>query len=487
MGYVLDPRRSTKREVRRVAAERLTDAIERLDAVIDGEQGIDVETTIHEVRKRCKESRGLARLVRGALGDEFRPFDQLVRGAANQLSATRDAHAVLATFDRLIDAHPTDVDELFRSVRDRQAEMSREATAAIEDGDDRILVARDLLVTARDCSDEWTVRNGFARLGDGLEATYGLGRRWHRTLERRATNERIHEWRKAVKYLWYQTRLLTDAAPSVMEPLVDRLDALAEALGDDHDLAVLVGLLDAEPERFGPSEAVAQARQIATAQQAALRVGALRAGSTIYVESASAFERRVERYWRCAAAEGPERPVGGIATLAAIAAEETVGEAATGTATIERERKFLVDAVPGDLDLSDRVEIRQGYLIADDSASVRVRDAAEKGCTLTVKAGQGAERTELEFAIDREHFDAAWQHTQGRRIVKTRHRIPFGIHLIELDVFADELEGLVFAEVEFDSADALAAFEPPPWFGQEVTDDGRYTNASLALRGRPAQ
>jgi adenylate cyclase len=71
--------------------------------------------------------------------------------------------------------------------------------------------------------------------------------------------------------------------------------------------------------------------------------------------------------------------------------------------------------------------------------------------------------------------------------VKTRHRIPFGIHLIELDVFADELEGLVFAEVEFDSADALAAFEPPPWFGQEVTDDGRYTNASLALRGRPAQ
>jgi CYTH domain-containing protein len=69
--------------------------------------------------------------------------------------------------------------------------------------------------------------------------------------------------------------------------------------------------------------------------------------------------------------------------------------------------------------------------------------------------------------------------------VKTRHRIPYGTHLIELDVFADTLEGLVFAEVEFDSTEALAAFDPPPWFGREVTDDGRYTNASLSLHGRP--
>jgi CYTH domain-containing protein len=295
----------------------------------------------------------------------------------------------------------------------------------------------------------------------------------------------MHEWRKAVKYLWYQSRLLTDAAPSVMEPLVDRLDALSEALGDDHDLAVLVGLLDADPQRFGTDEAVARARQIATVQQDELRIGALRAGSTIYAESATTFRRRIGRYWQRTVEEGPERPVGGIAALAAIASEEAVSETASPTATIERERKFLIDTVPGDLDLSDRVEIRQGYLIADDSASVRVRDAAEKGCTLTVKAGQGAERTELEFAIGREHFDAAWPHTEGRRVVKTRHRIRFGEHCIELDVFADSLEGLVFAEVEFDSADALEAFRPPPWFGQEVTDDGRYTNASLALHGRP--
>ena len=97
----------------------------------------------------------------------------------------------------------------------------------------------------------------------------------------------------------------------------------------------------------------------------------------------------------------------------------------------------------------------------------------------------GAERTELEWPIERPEFEAAWPYTDGRRIEKTRHRIPFGDHVIELDVFGGELDGLVIAEVEFASAEAMAAFHPPEWFGRELTDDGRYTNASLALHGLP--
>ena len=57
--------------------------------------------------------------------------------------------------------------------------------------------------------------------------------------------------------------------------------------------------------------------------------------------------------------------------------------------------------------------------------------------------------------------------------------------MIELDVFSGAHDGLVLAEVEFESTEALEAFEPPEWFGPEVTDDGRYTNAGLALDGLP--
>jgi CYTH domain-containing protein/CHAD domain-containing protein len=488
MGYVIEPSDSTQGEIRRVARERLDDAIGHLDAVIAGEPGVDIESAVHEVRKRCKEMRGLARLVRSDLGDEFTPFEQLVKGAASQLSALRDAHAVLATFDRLLDAHPDEVD--VQSVRDRQAEASAAATAAIEGGDERILKARALLIQACEHSADWTMPRGFAPLGDGLAVTYARGRRGLRRAEQLPTNYRFHQLRKAVKYLWYQTRLLHDAAPSVLGPLVDQLDGLADALGDDHDLAVLVDLLDAEPDRFGTPGCVVHVRQLATRQQDELRVAAYRSGATIYAEPTSAFRRRIRSYWRLAVDEGPERPTGGIATLAAARSERSRASASTDSdtaVTVERERKFLIDAIPTDLDLSDRVDIRQGYLLADDSASVRVRDSGHHGRTLTVKAGQGAERTELEWAIGPEQFAAAWPHTVGRRVVKTRHRIPHGTHRIELDVFAEDLDGLVVAEVEFDSTEALTEFEPPAWFGREVTDDGRFTNASLSLHGRPDQ
>ncbi len=387
MGYVIDPATSTPREVRRVAQERLDDAIDRLDGVIAG-TGVDVETVIHDVRKRCKETRGLARLVRPALGREFRPVDRLVRGAANELSATRDAHALLATFDTLLAASSAHSDitlARLRSVRDHQARLSAEATASIEDGDERILAARALLVEARDRSQKWRIPDRWAPLGDGLAATYADGRHWFRTAFDQPTDRRMHEWRKSVKYLWYQTRLLRNAAPTVLDPLIEQLDALAEALGDDHDLAVLVAQLDGEPDRFGSVEAVEAARRLAREQQDVLRDAAFRAGATIYVESPDAFRRRMRSYWRLAVRRGPERPIGGIAALADAAARTDADqETPAGPSTsiqherIERERKFLVEAIPPGLDLSDRVEIRQGYLATGAQSSVRVRDSGSR-------------------------------------------------------------------------------------------------------------
>ena len=41
-------------------------------------------------------------------------------------------------------------------------------------------------------------------------------------------------------------------------------------------------------------------------------------------------------------------------------------------------------------------------------------------------------------------------------------------------------EGLVFVEVEFESLDQATAFTPPEWFGEDVTNDGRYHNSYLS-------
>ncbi len=100
MAYVLEPGRRLQREVRRVATERLDEAIEHLERALAEPERTDLEVAVHEARKRCKSSRGLARLVRPALGDGFRSFDRTVRDAANQLSALRDAHAIVRNVRR---------------------------------------------------------------------------------------------------------------------------------------------------------------------------------------------------------------------------------------------------------------------------------------------------------------------------------------------------------------------------------------------------
>jgi adenylate cyclase len=153
---------------------------------------------------------------------------------------------------------------------------------------------------------------------------------------------------------------------------------------------------------------------------------------------------------------------------------------------IEIERKFLVAEPPSDLDRWPSTTIAQGYLaVADDGTEVRVR-RRDDSASLTVKSGRGRVRVEEEMEIEADRFERLWPLTEGRRIEKTRYEIPAGDGLtIELDVYAGDLDGLVTAEVEFDSEDAAEAFAAPDWLGRDVTDDPRYKNQRLAVDGAP--
>jgi adenylate cyclase len=151
---------------------------------------------------------------------------------------------------------------------------------------------------------------------------------------------------------------------------------------------------------------------------------------------------------------------------------------------VEIERKFLLDRVPDDL--GEGLEIEQGYLaVSDDGVEVRVRRHGGER-TLTVKSGPAHVRTEEEFEVDERRFDALWPLTEGRRIVKTRHRVDLGEGLVaEVDVYGGAHAGLAVAEVEFPDEEASDRFQAPGWVGREVTGDARYANQRLALSGPP--
>jgi adenylate cyclase len=155
---------------------------------------------------------------------------------------------------------------------------------------------------------------------------------------------------------------------------------------------------------------------------------------------------------------------------------------------IEIERKFLVEHPPEHLELYPSGVIEQGYLaLTDDGVEVRIRRYGEQAF-LTIKSGGERMRLEEEIEIDERRFRALWPLTEGRRIHKTRYLIPAAGGLrIELDVYHEQLAGLVTAEVEFQSRDAAAGFSLPAWLGREVTDDPRYKNKRLATQGLPTR
>jgi CYTH domain-containing protein len=64
-------------------------------------------------------------------------------------------------------------------------------------------------------------------------------------------------------------------------------------------------------------------------------------------------------------------------------------------------------------------------------------------------------------------------------IEKTRYEVKSGIHIIEIDVFHGENEGLIMAEVELE--DENEAILKPNWLGKEVTGDTRYYNSYISL------
>ncbi len=400
MGYRLEPDEAIDQGLRRVARERLDTALGRLDD-LDGAEPEAIEKAVHDVRKRNKELRALLRLVRPVLGEaDYDAANRKVRDASRLLASVRDAQAQLATFQDLRAAEGDDgcgeaLDAVAKALETKADSSSR----SVGQGDPNVVRARRKLAKVRLAVEQWSLPDDIDAVAESIGGTYDQACRKLTKARKDPVDERLHEWRKYVKQLWYQVRLVEPTAPSVLGPLVDRLDDLSDALGDEHDLSALVAALRADPEAYGGGKAVRPALEVARHRQADLRARAFGLGARLLAEDADAFAARVRSYWVIDRKQGREPKAGSIADLADL--DERPDQEVS---TVERERTFLV-AEHLELNGSGR-RIRQGYIAIDRRVAVRVREQSEVGATLTIKAGTGASRTEIEWPIEQAQFDA---------------------------------------------------------------------------------
>lgn len=288
MPYRLQRDESIVEGVRRIGWEQSDSAIERLTDVED------LAAAVHDVRKRCKKLRGLVRLVRPGMEGEYERANTAFRDAARRLAPLRDAHALAATFDEMLSVSPVDPDD-FASVR---AALSENVERANTRGDvsERIERATELIAGGTGRIHRWELDDSLAAVAAGVRKTYKRGRRRLGDSVDNGTVEDRHEWRKRVKYGWYHTRLLRNAAPSILRPLARSLHDVSDALGDDHDLAVLAAQIEADPARFGDDRTVAATLRLLVGWQSELQSRATSLGRRIYVESPKQHARRIACY-----------------------------------------------------------------------------------------------------------------------------------------------------------------------------------------------
>ena len=144
---------------------------------------------------------------------------------------------------------------------------------------------------------------------------------------------------------------------------------------------------------------------------------------------------------------------------------------------MEIERKFLINQLPEDLEKYEQHEIAQGYLCT--SPVVRIRRSNDD-YYLTYKGKGMMVREEYNLLLTKEAYLHLREKIDGRLIEKTRYLIPLTDKLTaELDVFHCDLAPLTLVEVEFESVEEANAFTVPEWFGEDVTNDGRYHNSNM--------
>ena len=296
MGYRFKEHETVPDGIKRIALELIDKAIEQTKPQIKNRDKV-----IHDTRVTFKKLRALLRLTRVKNNAEtFRHEDAYFRDAGRRLSRVRDTTAMIEALDKLTERYVDQLEpDAFAELRKPFIRTRRKQQA---DKNEALMEAVRILESARSRVADWPIDDeGFSSLRDGLKRIYKKGCTCMAQVQAEPSVENFHAWRKRVKDLWYQVRLLSPLWPGMLKDLANEFGRLADCLSDDHDLAILRQAVLRRPteERTQVEALMALIDQ----QRGELEVEAKRLGERLYVETPNAFVRRFEVYWQVWCAE----------------------------------------------------------------------------------------------------------------------------------------------------------------------------------------
>jgi CHAD domain-containing protein len=249
--------------------------------------------TVHEVRKHLKKLRAAMRLAIGQVGKNCHAQEnRCVREIGRLVSDLRDAQVRLQTFIELRDQASKKTERQLFPRTEELLLLERESFSAAFAGWQSQAIPQLEGVKAR--LTQWPL--------DGLNwkqicgAVCKIYMRGQRALAKAIGDpdpEHFHSWRKRVKDVWYQLRILQPLNRVVLEEMAHDAEVLGELLGIDHDLDFLWVRLKKECGDQHLAAELAQLQKLISKRCKRLRRDALELGRRFYAEPSKAFAKRI--------------------------------------------------------------------------------------------------------------------------------------------------------------------------------------------------
>lgn len=150
---------------------------------------------------------------------------------------------------------------------------------------------------------------------------------------------------------------------------------------------------------------------------------------------------------------------------------------------IELERTFLVKRLPEGFEKSDSIEIIDIYIPASAEHPVlRIRkrgDSFEMTKKMPLVGTDSSEQHEQTIPLSETEYQEL-SRIKGKRFRKIRYYYNFENRTAEIDVYQDDLEGLVVVDFEFDSSEKKNSFQMPDFCLADVTQEKAFAGGMLA-------
>ena len=295
MAFRLKPDEQVSEGLRRLARKELGNAAKSV-----GRRGGDREKAIHDARRAVKKARAIVEVFENDCGRGLGKVRKRLRRVSRSLSELRDADIKVETLDALHLRAPSALPHATFTLMRRLLRQDRDALVRDSQMRARLDEAAKTLKKARRDAARWRSRHKNLR---ALLAAVKAARRDGRAAMKRAedshTAEDFHAWRKAVKTLMYELRLVEAAGPEIRAE-IRALRYIERWLGVDHNVVVLWDRLIHDDRLSRAWSDVAPLQEASGRYQQELRQKALERGARVYATppASAAVLRRRWREWR---------------------------------------------------------------------------------------------------------------------------------------------------------------------------------------------